>query len=74
VATYVVSPPMAVRRIDRYDGERVTYHYRSHRTEWVERETVDGDTFIGRMVHHTMPKGCKRLRYYGCKLPRRLPR
>jgi hypothetical protein len=74
VATYVVSPPMAVRRIDRYDGERVTYHYRSHRTEWVERETVDVDTFIGRMVHHTMPKGCKRLRYYGCKLPRRLPR
>ena len=65
VATYVVSPPMAVRRIDRYDGERVTYHYRSHRTERVERETVDVDTCIGRMVHHPMPKGCKRLRYYG---------
>jgi hypothetical protein len=31
----------------------------------VERETVDVDTFIGRMVHHTMPKGFKRLRYYG---------
>jgi hypothetical protein len=26
VAKYVVSPPIAVRRIDRYDGERVTYH------------------------------------------------
>jgi hypothetical protein len=37
VAKYVVSPPMAVRRIDRYDGERVTYHYRSHRTDRVER-------------------------------------
>src|SRR6266446_5772986 len=35
VAKYVVSPPIAVRRIDRYDGERVTYHYRSHRTERV---------------------------------------
>ena len=64
VAKYVVSPPIAVRRIDRYDGERVTYHYRSHRTErvsmkpWVE-------TFIGRMVQHTMPKGFKRIRYYG---------
>src|SRR6266851_7367247 len=33
VAQYVVSPPLAVRRIDRYDGERVTYHSRSHRTE-----------------------------------------
>ncbi|HSX80978.1 MAG TPA: transposase [Candidatus Saccharimonadia bacterium] len=50
VAKYVVSPPIAVRRIDHYDGERVTYHYRSHRTERVERETVDVDTFIGRMV------------------------
>jgi len=31
----------------------------------VERETVDVDTFIGRMVQHTMPKGFKRIRYYG---------
>ena len=42
-----------------------TYHYRSHRTERVERETVDVDTFIGRMVQHTVPKGFKRIRYYG---------
>ena len=65
VAKYVVSPPIAVRRIDRYDGERVTYHYRSHRTDRVEHETVDVDTFIGRMVQHTTPKGFKRIRYYG---------
>jgi hypothetical protein len=65
VAKYVVSPPIAVRRIDRYDDERVTYHYRSHRTERIERETVDVKTFIGRMVQHTMPKGFKRIRYYG---------
>src|SRR5207248_5307970 len=65
VAKYVVSPPIAVRRIDRYDGHQVTYHYRSHRTERVEHETVDVITFIGRMVQHTMPKGFKRIRYYG---------
>jgi hypothetical protein len=65
VAQYVVSPPIAVRRIDRYDGHRVTYHSRSHRTERVEHETVDVDTFIGRMVHHTVAKGFKRIRYYG---------
>jgi hypothetical protein len=65
VAKYVVSPPISVKRIDRYDGEQVTYHYRSHRTERVEHETVDVDTFIGRMVQHTMPKGFKRIRYYG---------
>jgi hypothetical protein len=65
VAKYVVSPPLAVRRIDHYDGHRVTYHYRSHRTERVERETVEVDTFIGRMVQHIVPKGFKRIRYYG---------
>jgi hypothetical protein len=65
VAKYVVSPPIAVRRIDRYDGARVTYHYRSHRTERVEHETVAVETFIGRMIQHTVPKGFKRIRYYG---------
>jgi Putative transposase/Transposase zinc-binding domain len=65
VAQYVVSPPISVRRIDRYDGARVTYHYRSHRTERREHETVSVDTFIGRMVQHTLPKGFKRIRYYG---------
>ena len=65
MAKYVVSPPISVRRIDAYDGARVTYHSRSHRTDRVEHETVDVHTFIGRMVQHTLPKGCKRIRYYG---------
>ena len=65
VAKYVVSPPISVRRIDRYDGERVTYHYRSHRTERVEHATIEVATFIGRMGQHTVPKGVKRMRYYG---------
>jgi hypothetical protein len=65
VAKYVVSPPISVRRIDRYDGERVTYHYRSHRTDRMEYETVPVQTFIGRMVQHALPKGFKRIRYYG---------
>ena len=65
VAKYVVSPPIAVRRIARYDGERVTYHYRSHRTDRMEHETVPVDMFIGRMVQHTLPKGFTRIRYYG---------
>jgi hypothetical protein len=65
VAKYVVSPPIAVRRIDRYDGAQVTYHYRSHRTDRMEYETVTVETFIGRMVQHTMPTGFKRIRYDG---------
>jgi hypothetical protein len=65
LAKYVVSPPISLRRIDRYDGQRVTYHYRSHTSEQVERETVEVYTFIGRMVQHVFPKGFQRVRYYG---------
>jgi hypothetical protein len=65
LAKYVVSPPISLRRIDRYDGQRVTYHYRSHKSERVERETVEVYTFIGRMVQHAFPKGFQRIRYYG---------
>jgi len=65
LAKYVVSPPISLRRIDRYDGQRVTYHYRSHKSERVERETVEVYTFIGRMIQHVLPKGFKRVRYYG---------
>jgi Putative transposase/Transposase zinc-binding domain len=62
---YVVSPPISLRRIDCYDGHSVTYHYRSHKSERVERERVDVYTFIGRMVQHVFPKGFQRVRYYG---------
>jgi hypothetical protein len=65
LAKYVVRPPISLRRIDRYDGQRVTYHYRLHNSERVERETVDVYTFIGRMVQQVCLKGCKRVRYYG---------
>jgi hypothetical protein len=65
LAKYVVSPPISLRRIDRYDGQRVTYHYRSHKSERVEWETVAVYTFIGRMVQHVFAQGFKRIRYYG---------
>jgi hypothetical protein len=65
LAKYVVSPPISLRRIDCYDGHQVTYHYRSHKSERVERETVAVYTFIGRMIPHVFPKGFQRIRYYG---------
>ena len=65
LAKYVVSPPISLRRIDGYDGHQVTYHYRSHKSERVARETVDVYTFIGRMMQHVFAKGFKRIRYYG---------
>jgi hypothetical protein len=65
LAKYVVSPPISLRRIDYSNGSHVGYHYRSHKTDRVERERVDVYTFIGRMIQHVFPKGFKRIRYYG---------
>ena len=53
----MVRPPISLRRIDGYDGQSVTSHYRSQKTERVERERVDVYTFIGRMMQQVCPKG-----------------
>ena len=54
IVKYVVSPPMALSRIIRYDPERgeVTYWYRDHLSRGKKTETVSRETFIGRMVQH----------------------
>jgi hypothetical protein len=62
VAQYVGRPPIAVRRIDRYDGAGGTYHDRSHRTDRVEHATVAVERFLGRMAQPTAPQGFKRIR------------
>ncbi|OQY35826.1 MAG: hypothetical protein B6243_04435 [Anaerolineaceae bacterium 4572_5.2] len=73
VAKYVVSPPMALSRIISYDQERgkVKYWYEDHQKGKQEVE-VSREQFTGRMVQHILPKGFKRVRYYGlqatCKL------
>jgi hypothetical protein len=65
LAKYVVSPPISVRRIQHYDGQRVRYWYRDHRTEQIQYATLPVQRFIGRMVQHILPKGFQRIRYYG---------
>lgn len=68
LARYVVAPPISVRRIREYVGYYVTYVYKSHKTEKLETEKVDVFTFIERMVRHILPKGFKRIRYFGLHL------
>ena len=65
LAKYVVSPPISLRRILSYDGQRVRYWYNDHKTKQRQEEEVAALTFIGRMVQHILPKGFHRIRYYG---------
>jgi len=65
LAKYVVSPPISLRRILSYDGQRVRYWYNDHKTKQRQEDEVSALTFIGRMVQHILPKGFHRIRYYG---------
>src|SRR5262245_39104738 len=55
--TVSVSPPISLRRILRYDGQRVRYWYNDHKTKQRQEEEVSALMFIGRMVQHILPKG-----------------
>ena len=65
LAKYVVSPPISVRRMEEYDGQQVRYWYKDHKTQAIEHATLPVLHFIGRMVQHILPKGFKRIRYFG---------
>ena len=65
LAKYVASPPISLRRILSYDGQKVTYWYNDHMTGRMAEEELDAKGFIARMVQHILPKGFQRVRYYG---------
>ncbi|MCP4648889.1 MAG: transposase [PVC group bacterium] len=65
LAKYVVSPPISIRRILSYDGEKVRYWYKEHKTGQRVEEEITALEFIGRMVQHILPKGFQRIRHYG---------
>lgn len=69
LATYVVSPPISLRRILSYDGQRVRYWYNDHKTKRRQEEEVSALTCIGRMVQHMLPTGFHRMRSYGLHAP-----
>ena len=61
----MVSPPISLKRIISYDGEKVRYWYNDHTTECRVEEEVEAKVFIKRMAQHILPKGFQRVRYYG---------
>lgn len=62
---YVASPPIALSRIECYDGERVRYWYKEHPTDKKVVVTVSVYEFIRRMIQHIMPKGLQVIGHYG---------
>lgn len=65
ISRYLGRPVIAASRIDKYDGEFVTFHYTRHEDNKTIEECVLAPDFIKRLIIHIPEKHFKMLRYYG---------
>jgi len=65
IGRYLGRPVIATSRIDKYDGEMVTFHYNRHEDEQYIEETIPAMEFIQRLIHHIPEKHFKMIRYGG---------
>lgn len=52
IGRYLGRPVIATSRIDKYDGEMVTFHYNRHEDEQYIEETIPAMEFIQRLIRH----------------------
>lgn len=65
IGRYLGRPVIATSRIDKYDGEFVTFHYNRHEDEQYVEETIPVLEFISRLIRHIPEKNYKMIRYGG---------
>ena len=65
IGRYLGRPVIATSRIDKYDGEMVTFHYNRHGDEKYIEETIPAMDFIKRLIRHIPEKNFKMIRYGG---------
>ena len=65
IGRYLGRPVIATSRIDKYDGELVTFHYNRHEDEKYVVETIPAMDFIKRLIRHIPEKHFKMIRYGG---------
>lgn len=65
IGRYLGRPVIATSRIDKYDGDYVTFHYNRHEDNKLVSETVPVLVFIERLIQHIPEKHFKQIRYYG---------
>ena len=65
ISRYLGRPVIATSRIDKYDGNNVTFHYTRHEDNKTIEECVPALDFIKRLIIHIPEKHFKMLRYYG---------
>lgn len=65
IGRYLGRPVIATSRIDRYDGDLVTFHYNRHEDDEYVEETIPVMDFIQRLIRHIPEKHFKMIRYGG---------
>lgn len=65
IGRYLGRPVIATKRIDKYDGDSVTFHYNRHEDDVLVHETIPVLDFCARLIQHIPDKHFKMIRYYG---------
>ena len=65
ISRYLGRPVIALRRIDSYDGENVTFHYTRHEDNVFVKKTIPTLDFISLLIQHIPESHYKMIRYYG---------
>lgn len=51
------------------ENGKVTFRYQNSKTKQTECNAVTGEAFLWRPLQHTLPKGFRRARHFGCLRP-----
>ena len=62
-AVDVGRPVITTSRIDKYDGDLVTFHYNRHEDNKLIYETIPALEFMQRLIQHIPEKNFKIIRY-----------
>ncbi len=65
IGRYLGRPVIALKRIDSYDGESVTFHYNRHEDNVYVAKTLPALDFMRLLIQHIPEKNFKMTRYYG---------
>lgn len=69
LSRYVFRVAISDDRIERFDGSDVTYRWTDSATGATQRATVAATEFLARFLQHVLPRGFKKIRYFGLWAP-----
>lgn len=66
---YLFKSPLPNSRLERFEQERVTFRFTSHRTGKVVHQTLHAHAFLHRILQHVLPERLHHVRGYGLLAP-----